>query len=88
MSLLWAVPAVAVAIAAALVLARARTIEDASVALLVAVRRTGELRRPLVDLRAELDRSGPLVDRVWSHWDAPDDADVADGETSGQDQPR
>jgi hypothetical protein len=75
-SLLWAVPVVAVAVGAALVLARARTIEDASVGLAVAVRRTGELRRPLADLRDELDRSGPLVDRVWSHWDPDDDPET------------
>jgi hypothetical protein len=71
-SVLWAVPVVAVALGAGLVLARARTIEQASLELLGAVRRTGELRRPLVDLRTELRRSGPLVDRVWVHWDAPD----------------
>ena len=71
MSLLWAVPVVAVAVGAALVLARARTIEQTSLELLVAARRTAELRPPLDDLRRELHRSGPLVDRVWAHWDDP-----------------
>jgi hypothetical protein len=68
MSLLWAVPVVAVAVAVALVLAHLRAIEQASVELLDAVRRTGELRPPLAELRRDLARSGPLVDRVWSHW--------------------
>jgi hypothetical protein len=76
MSLLWAVPVVAVTVGAALVLARARTIELTCLELLVAARRTGELRPPLADLRRELHRSGPLVDRVWAHWD---DADVVGG---------
>jgi hypothetical protein len=67
-SLLWAVPVVAVAVGAALVLARARTIELACLELLVAARRTGEMRPPLDGLRRELHRSGPLVDRVRAHW--------------------
>lgn len=75
MSLLWAVPVVAVALGAGLVLARARTIEVASLELLVAARRTGELRPPLEDLRHELHRSGPLVDRVRAHWAEADEAE-------------
>lgn len=75
MSLLWAVPVVAVAVGAGLVLARARTIEQACLELLVAARRTGELRRPLAELRAELHDSGPLIDRMWSHWDEADPVD-------------
>jgi hypothetical protein len=68
MSLLWAVPVVAVAVAVALVLGRLRALEQASVELLDAVRRSDEMRPPLAQVRRELNRSGPLVDRVWSHW--------------------
>jgi hypothetical protein len=84
-SLLWAVPVVAVAVAAGLVLARTRALEQASLELLVAVRRTADLRPPLVDVRDELARTGPLVDRLWSHWD-PDD--LADDVVSGPDESR
>jgi hypothetical protein len=77
-SLLWAVPVVAVAVAAGLVLVRVRAIEKACVDLVVATRRTGELRVPLADLRRDLRRTGPLVDRVWSHWDPGDDPDESD----------
>ena len=45
---------------------------------MVATRRTGELRVPLADLRRDLRRTGPLVDRVWSHWDPGDDPDESD----------
>ena len=83
MSLLWAAPVVAVALAAGLVLARVRTIEQACLELLVATRRTGELRPPLADVRRELRRSGPLVERVWSHWDGADD-DPAAGADDGE----
>jgi hypothetical protein len=68
-SLLWAVPVVAVAVAAALVLARVRTLEQACTALVVEVRRSSELRVPLAEVRRQLRRSGPLVDRVWNHWE-------------------
>jgi hypothetical protein len=77
-SLLWAVPVVAVAVAAGLVLVRVRAIEQACLDLVVATRRTGELQVPMADLRRELRRSGPLVDRVWSHWDPGDDPDHDD----------
>jgi len=73
-SLLWAVPVVAVAVAVAVVLSRLRTIEDLCVELARSVRRTNELRPPIVAVRRELNRSAPLVERVWSHW-ADDDAD-------------
>lgn len=68
MLILWVVPAVAAAVGAALLLGRARTLEAASVELLVAVHRTGELRSPLGAVRDELERSGPLTERVWAHW--------------------
>lgn len=83
MSLLWAVPVVAVAVAAGLALARMRALEQGSLELLVAVRRTADLRPPLGEVRDELRRSGPLVERVLSHWD-PDD--LADDEVSGVDE--
>ena len=68
MSLLWAVPGLAVTVGVAVVLARLRTLEDLSVELARSVRRTSELRPPLAQVRRELRRSGPLVDHVWSHW--------------------
>lgn len=68
MLLVFAVPAVAACVAAGLVLSRLRALEEASTDLAVAVRRTAELRLPLAEVRRALDRSGPLVDRVWSHW--------------------
>ena len=73
MSLLWAVPVVAVAVAPGQVQVRVRANEKACVDLVGATRRPGELRVPLADLRRDLRRSGPLVDRVWSHWDPGDD---------------
>jgi hypothetical protein len=69
MSLLWAVPAVAVTVAVAVLLSRLRAIEDLSLDLARSVRRTGELRPPIAAVRRELNRNAPLVDRVWSHWD-------------------
>ncbi|HEY8546389.1 MAG TPA: hypothetical protein VIL36_15115 [Acidimicrobiales bacterium] len=75
MSLLWAVPVVAVTVGVAVVLSRLRTLEDLSVDLARSVRRTSELRPPLAEVRRHLRRSGPLVDQVWSHWgEASDDA--------------
>ena len=73
MSLLWAVPVLAVALGAALVLLRARALEELSLELLVAVHRTRELREPLHAVGVELERSGPLTERVWAHWSALDD---------------
>jgi cytochrome c-type biogenesis protein CcmH/NrfF len=69
MVLLWAVPVVAVAVGVALVLARLRHLEDVTTELAVAVRRSREVRPPLADLRQELSRTRPLVDRVFSHWE-------------------
>lgn len=89
MNLLWAVPVVCAAVAMALVAARARAIEDASRDLVVAVRRTSEIRMPLAGLQRELRRSGPLVDHVWSHWDDGSDTDggAPDGSAEGNDVP-
>ena len=79
MGLLWAVPVVAVAVAVAVVLSRLRAIEDLCVDLARSVRRTDELRPPIVAVRRELNRSAPLVERVWSHWD--------DGNAGGAENP-
>lgn len=65
---LFAVPVVAACVAMAVVLSRLRAIEEAATELAVAVRRTNEIRLGLAEVRRALDRSGPLVDRVWSHW--------------------
>ncbi|HMG42190.1 MAG TPA: hypothetical protein VK611_12710 [Acidimicrobiales bacterium] len=72
MSLLWAVPAVAVTVAVAVLLSRLRTLEELSLDLARSVRRTSELRPPIAAVRRELNRSGPVVDRLWSHWDDGD----------------
>jgi hypothetical protein len=84
-NLLWAVPVVCAAVAMALVAAWARTLEDASRDLVVAVRRTAEIRTPLAGLQRELRRSGPLADRVWSHWDdgSDDDGEAPGGPSAG-----
>jgi hypothetical protein len=68
MSLLWVVPVVAVAVGVGVLLTRLRALEELSVDLAKEVRRSGELRPPLAEVRRHLDRSGPLVDRVWEHW--------------------
>jgi hypothetical protein len=69
MVLLWAVPVVAATVAIAVVLSSLRTVEDLSSDLATAVRRSRDLRRPLSDLRDELDRSQPVVQRVFRHWE-------------------
>lgn len=78
MSLLWAVPLLAVVAGLALVLSRMRALEDLSSNLARAVRRSSELRAPLREVRRELDRSEALVDRVWSHWEVDDEDAAAD----------
>lgn len=75
MSLLWAVPLLAIVAGLALVLGRLRALEDLSSDLARAVRRSSELRSPLRDVRRAFDRSEALVDRVWSHWEADDEED-------------
>jgi hypothetical protein len=76
---LWAVPVVAAAVGVAVLLARLRSIEALSVDLAREARRTAELRPPMADIRRHLDRSGPIVDRLWSHW-----TDEASAERSGR----
>jgi hypothetical protein len=65
---LWVVPVIAATVAVLVLLSRVRALEDLSVDLMVAVHRTGELRAPLAAIRDEMERSAPLVDRVWAHW--------------------
>jgi hypothetical protein len=72
MVLLWAVPAVCAVVAVAVVLSRLRTIEDVATDLAIAVGRSREVRRPLADLRHEIDRSRPVVGRVYAHWEQQD----------------
>jgi hypothetical protein len=70
-SLLWTVPVVAAALAAGLVAARARALEDATVDLAVEIRRLRDLRPRLAGVRAavrdtrelaaELSRRHPLA---------------------------
>ena len=64
MSLVWAIPVAAAALAAALVVARARAFEDAAVALAREVARLRELRPRLVALRAELDAVDRRADEL------------------------
>jgi len=54
MSLLWTVPVVAAAVATGLVAARARALEDATVALAHEARRLRELRPRLAAVRSAL----------------------------------
>jgi hypothetical protein len=68
MVVLWTVPIVAATVAVAVVLSQLRKLEDVATELGVAVRRSRELRPPLVELRRELARSRPLVDSIYDHW--------------------
>jgi hypothetical protein len=68
-ALVWSVPLVAAVAALVLVLAWSRKLEDLSLELARELQSLRALRRPLVELRDELDHSGPLVDEVQAHWD-------------------
>jgi cytochrome c-type biogenesis protein CcmH/NrfF len=70
MTLLWALPVVAIACGIGLLLGWMRRIEELSLELLVAVHRTRDIHRPLEELRSEMARSEPLSERVWAHWSA------------------
>ena len=61
MSLIWAVPVAAAAMACALAAARARAIEDAARDLAHEVRALASLRRPLADVRDTIDETETLV---------------------------
>jgi uncharacterized protein involved in exopolysaccharide biosynthesis len=61
-SLVWCVPVVAAAVAAGLVLARARPLDEASLELRREVAQLGRLRRPLARLRAASDDTEAIVE--------------------------
>lgn len=67
MSLLWAVPVVAAAIATVLVVARARALEDAAVAVAAEVARLRELRRPLAAVREAAAETDEVVQAFRRH---------------------
>jgi hypothetical protein len=66
-SLLWAVPVVAAAVATLLVAARARSIEDEAQALARSVAQLGDVRRPLAALRDVADETDELVEEFRRH---------------------
>jgi hypothetical protein len=93
-ALVWSVPVAAAAVAAGLVLAFARRLEDAAVELARAVSRLPELRRPLDDLdRAWAETDDRLVAFSRRHTLRPvaddgedgDDGDDRDGGEAGDD---
>lgn len=61
MTLLWAVPVVAAAVATVLVAARARAIEDEAVALAREVSRLRDVRSPLAALRSATHETDGVV---------------------------
>ena len=61
MTLLWAVPVVAAAVATLLVVARARTLEGEVVGLAHGVRRLRDIRAPLAAVRATAGETAELV---------------------------
>lgn len=68
MVVIWAVPVVSATVGLILVLTQARKLEELSLGLGEAVWRLRELRQPLSHIRRELHAGGPLVDRLWLHW--------------------
>lgn len=67
--LVWTVPVVATVAALVVLLTQMRKLEDLCVGLARDVGRIGELRRPLAEVRHEMDCSEPVVSGVWSHWE-------------------
>ena len=76
MTLVWAVPALAAAVAVVCVLARARALEDAAGELAAEVARLRRLREPLADVR----RATADTDRLAADFR---DAHARDGGESG-----
>ena len=75
-SLVWSVPVVAAALAAGLVLARVRALEDAAFGLWREVARLSELHRPLRGLREATRETDDLAAAFRArHAADPDDAD-------------
>jgi hypothetical protein len=60
-SLVWSIPVIAAAVAAGLVLARVRALEEASLELRREVALLGQIRRPLAGLRAASDETEVIV---------------------------
>jgi hypothetical protein len=60
-TLLWAVPVVAAAVATVLVAARSRALEDEVVGLVREVRRLRDIRAPLAAVRTAADETDDLV---------------------------
>lgn len=87
MTLLWAVPVVAAAVATLLVVAHARPLEDEAVALVGAVRRLREVRAPLRAVRTTVDETDAAVAEFRDrHAPVPSGAD-ADPGTAGRPHP-
>jgi hypothetical protein len=88
-SLVWSVPVVAAAVAAGLVLARVRAMEEAAFGLWLEVARLSELRRPLAGLREATHETDALAEAFKArHAPEPDDGaddtdDSDDPETAG-----
>lgn len=75
MTLVWAVPALAAAVAVVCVLARARALEAAAGELAAEVRRLRRLREPLAEVRrATADTDRLVADFRDAH---PEDADAS-----------
>lgn len=91
MTLLWAVPVVAAAVATLLVVAHARPLEDEAVALVGAVRRLREVRAPLGAVRATVGETDAAVaafrDRHAPPAPGGDGHGATDADAAGADHP-
>lgn len=74
MSLLWAVPVVAAAIATLLLVARARAIEEGALDVAREVRRLRDLRGPLAAIRATTGETDEVVRAFRQRHAGADDA--------------
>jgi hypothetical protein len=81
-SLVWSVPVVAAAVAAGLVLARVRALEEAAFGLWREVARLSEVRRPLAGLR-EATRETDALAAAFRARHAPDAGAPEDPEPAG-----
>ncbi|HEX6419548.1 MAG TPA: hypothetical protein VFZ77_13695 [Acidimicrobiales bacterium] len=62
MTLVWAAPVAAAAVASLLLAARGRALEDEAGQVAGAVRRLAELRRPLAAIRSATEETGTLAE--------------------------
>jgi hypothetical protein len=76
-SLVWTIPVVAAAVAAGLVLARVRAMEEAAFGLWLEVARLSDLRRPLAGLR-EATRETDALAAAFRARHAPEAPEPAD----------